>query len=312
MIKRKKWSKKDDIILKKHYPKSSKKDLMDSLPGRTWDAIKIRAGKFKIKREVNDNRNCDLTPLLKDENISYYWIGFLLADGYFEKDRGRIILTISPKDHEHICKFSSFVSIDPKTLNKTTVSVMHKEIVDKIRKKFSIRERKSYNPPGINIWNMKDDLFLSLFIGYVDGDGSIGKQYKRDDSILRIKCHSSWIEILQEMSNKIYGMAGSPPTKPYIDGEGYVNLNISRASVLRFIKKKTLELALPYLERKWSNIDLGKISRTEMSGERKKRIFELLEDGKTRKEISEEVGVSGSYISQLKNRRQKDDGQGGT
>jgi hypothetical protein len=69
------------------------------------------------------------------------------------------------------------------------MGVMHKEIVEQIQIKFNIQENKTINPPKYIVPN--NYLGLSLIIGFIDGDGNINKQYKRQDGLIRIKCHSS-------------------------------------------------------------------------------------------------------------------------
>ena len=48
--------------------------------------------------------------LIKQNILSYYWMGFLMADGYFDHVRKRISVVCSLKDKEHIKKFSQFIN----------------------------------------------------------------------------------------------------------------------------------------------------------------------------------------------------------
>ena len=49
-----KWSSVEVKILKKLYPKNSKFEVLEGLPDRSWDSIKVRASFLKIKRKINE------------------------------------------------------------------------------------------------------------------------------------------------------------------------------------------------------------------------------------------------------------------
>lgn len=92
-----------------------------------------------------------LERLLEETPEAYYWMGFLFADGHFDK-RNTIHLTISIKDKDHIEKYADFINY-PKnnirylsTTNSVAVSKSNKDIFLKIIEKFSISQRKSTNP----------------------------------------------------------------------------------------------------------------------------------------------------------------------
>ncbi|KKK80632.1 hypothetical protein LCGC14_2821530, partial [marine sediment metagenome] len=103
-----KWTQKENDVLYKHWKNSIKENILLMLPKRTWASIVIQSSKLKIKRELNPNKLCDLSGLLIDTPISFYWIGFLLADGHFSK-RHRVKLVLADKDIEHLNKFKQFV-----------------------------------------------------------------------------------------------------------------------------------------------------------------------------------------------------------
>ena len=185
--------------------------------------------------------------LLEESPESYYWIGFLLADGNFKN--GRIRLGLGIKDENHLlkfCKYINYFGSISKTAIKVSMGVMHKEIVEQIQEKFNIQENKTLNPPKYIIPN--NFLGLSLIVGFIDGDGNINKQYKRQDGLIRIKCHSSWFSILYQFSS-ILNCA-----QPYINKQGYVVLNIAKRSSIELLQSNIRQYTLPVLMRKWNKL----------------------------------------------------------
>lgn len=245
------WSKSEKDFISSNYEFGDERFIIDNLPNRTWDGIKIQASKMKIKRRKFSFKKNDLRFLLEEKLESYYWIGFLLADGYFSKDR--IKLTVARKDKDHIQKLAqscfSNVNSDLKT---STLSMQDTVLVKNIKDKFNINDRKTYNPCDLSCLNGKK--MFSLIIGFIDGDGCIKKQHKRKDCLLTIKCHGSWLESLDLFSNFISKKFQIKTPNSYLDKNGYAVINIGNNSLLRAMKKEAIENKLPFLERKWNKI----------------------------------------------------------
>ena len=153
------------------------------------------AGKKRAKRLS------DLSILLEDTPETFYWMGFLLADGHFEEKR--IIVGLSEHDREHLEKFAKYINYTGKLSvrkrephNSVYLSAMDSEVVVKLREKFDIKSNKTIEPPKTLKW-IPDDLFLCLMAGFIDGDGSI------NESSIRIKVHSVWFNILSEFCNRL-------------------------------------------------------------------------------------------------------------
>ena len=153
-----------------------------------------------------------LNKLLEDTPEAYYWIGYLLADGHFYTDK--IKFTQNGEDKLSVEKFKNYVNGScevkyDKILDSAIFSVMSKDIVPQIMRKFDIKSDKTYNPPHNEIFeNMDIDLLAYLFIGFVDGDGHIANLHNRPDYNLRIKVHSSWKDILNIFSERLFGLFG--------------------------------------------------------------------------------------------------------
>ncbi len=192
--------------------------------------------------------NCSV--LLNEDNLTYYWIGFILADGHIGKGV-RLKVALSNKDKDHIIKLQNFLSVE--TLREyptySEFSIMDTFSIRKFCKKFKIEQNKTEK--ACDISQVKGDLLKSLFIGFIDGDGYIGKQYKREDCCLFIKCHSAWLGNLNIFAKEYLGKESA-----YINKAGYANLNIGNNKILKELKQFAIINKLPVLERKWKNINL--------------------------------------------------------
>lgn len=202
------------------------------------------------RRKINNNLNI----LLNEDLESYYWIGFILADGHFNKN-GRLQITLSNIDEEHLKKFCKYISCDNflKRTNIVSVNAIMKEASLKIMEKFDIKNNKTYNPPSLEYYNkLENDKLISLICGFIDGDGNIKHQHNRKDCVLQIHLHSSWIHFLKMISITLTNKDFSKISK-----DGYSRLSITNNSILKKLKCQALNFNLPLLERKWEKIDLN-------------------------------------------------------
>lgn len=285
------WTKKEITYLENNYQFTDIEIIKENLSDRTWDAVKIMAAKKGIKRISNSLKKANLEILLEESELTYYWIGFLLADGHFSKTN-KIRICLSGKDKSHVDKFSKYISYRGDRINKNEICSMDYYIVPLIKKKFGIEERKTYKPPSVSKLNFKnDDLFVSMLIGFIDGDGCIQKQHKREDCKIVIKLYKSWLSVLQYMANRIYSVFEIEPPEARINNCGYASICISNFSILRYLKKKTTELDLPVLERKWNKINENNKTRQERVFEKYIKIKGLLKKGLSRNLVCEKLGI---------------------
>lgn len=251
-----------------------------------------------------------LHKLLEDTPEAYYWMGFIMADGTFVGNRLKVGLSI--KDGDLLKKLHSFLGYDNpiheydiklnNKLYKTCVfQVMDTHSTPLLKTKFDIKPRKTYNPPKTLKW-MEDDLLYSFIIGFIDGDGSITKQYNREDPLLRIKVHSNWLHILDEISYALSTDADVKVVKAKINSQGYANINLANHILLKRLKLRVIELKLPVLDRKWSLIDENYINKNEISEYRIKHVTAMMEAGFSNKRIREVLGLKKSALSNLQKR----------
>lgn len=259
---RKYWTTEEIELLKIHYPSMDKYQL-ENLFNRTWKAIKDKANKEKIYR-VKGNEG--LSILLENTPVSFYWVGFLLADGSFTNNG--LSLELSTKDIEHLKKFCSFIKttnfysrtrvLNDKEYYQCSTSVINTNIIPEIRKKFDISNNKTKNPPNISNYCFKDELILSLFIGFIDGDGSITKS-ENNSSRLRIETDIAWLDNLIVFETILYSYFNQCTRRTTgllskKTSRGSAKLEITNTQYLRELNNFAINNALPLLKRKWGII----------------------------------------------------------
>ncbi len=296
------WTTEEKELLNVNYENATNEELIALFPTRSWDAIKLMAGKLKLKRYYNISRQSSASILLKETPTAYYWLGFLMADGYFSKSR--IKLSLANLDVNHLELFGKFLGckVNRYKIN-SVVTLMDTKYIPLIKEKFEIDNQKTYNPCNIsNILNR--DLLISLVIGFIDGDGSIGYVHKRKDVNLRVKCHAVWLNNLQIMCNAIYNLSNENPINTKINTQGYANFTISNNTVIRALKQKALDLKLPIMVRKWDKINITQMSRYKTSKIQRDKVLDFIRNNPSLKatQVAKMMSVSDAYVSVLKHK----------
>lgn len=216
-----------------------------------------------VKRHKTHKKH-NLEKLLHNSLESYYWVGFLLADGWMS-DNGELSLELSYKDSNHLDNFSNFVnytgfkqtrtykSKKETNLKSIKIAIRDKFIVDKLRKKFDIKTAKSYNPPTLKVFESLSEVELRcLIIGYIDGDGSMSKKKNNTKHInLKIACHRTWEGILKYFMTYI-----GESTRFNVCSRGLATINNGKYGELSLLKQFAVDNNLPIMQRKWKNINL--------------------------------------------------------
>ena len=280
---------------KRYCIKCGKEKVYNSLESFNANKNSLLCRSCSRKIVQNKNNPNKLEKLLEESAESYYWVGYLLADAHFYKNY-RVSFSQNNEDKISVEKFKKY--IETKTpihyknsngIDKASISVMNVDAIKKLMEKFDIKNDKTYNPPHKSIFEEMDkDMLSYLFIGFVDGDGNIGNLYKRKDFQLRIKTHSSWFDILDIFSKRIFGLENH--TK--INNQGYADLQIGDTQLLKQFKKKYVNnLKFEPLNRKWDVIDLNYISRNERAKIDFESVCSLYECGYKPKEICQELNL---------------------
>lgn len=300
---KRKWTFEENNYLKINYRYEDKNNIIENI-NRTWEAIKIQSSKLNLKRDNFIQRHSKMENLLNDSNESYYWMGFLLADGHFDMNNFRIHLILKESDKNHLKLFSKF--LEYKNFDSCVLEFKNKYIFNDVCNKFYIyNSNKTYNPIDFYKFNFNDDQILSLIIGFIDGDGSINKIYKRKDCSLSLHIHSSWLNNLIFIEDFIYKYFSVKKNKilSKIGNDNYAKLIFSNSIILTNIKKELNSLNIPYMKRKWDIIDENFISRPNQTIINKQKVYELYHKLFDVKEISNilnlKISLVYSYIRDL-------------
>ena len=240
--------------LKENYSNKRKVAIIEDL-GLSWRYIQKKAHLFGLKREFSEhsNRKNDLSKLLKLDNISCYWIGFLLADGHISK-KNTLIINLSIKDLDYFKNIENHlkITLDIKLKEKTNsffIVLYDAFVIVKLKKIFFWTNNKTKNPPIIPNFLTNDQLF-SLIIGFIDGDGSIGEKGE-----IAIRCDLSWKKILEDFHLFLTGYHKDA----YVTKDNLSLIVISKKRILKKIKQRILNLSLPIMKRKWSKLKIDNI-----------------------------------------------------
>jgi hypothetical protein len=258
-------------ILKRKYSKTKICELVKILNINSVYILQ-KASQLKLKKDplLIRAKNSDMSVLLINKLETFYWIGYLLADGCFYDNR-----LISVSDHEtsdkHLKKlsvflktklnknkiFSGYRNYSKKLVNINIISCSDKNLVPKIMKKFDIQSRKTYNPPDFSKYNFTDNQFLSLIIGFIDGDGCICDRKNSSGVDIRLALHSSWINNLTFINNFLNKLIKDVPSNSArITNRGFSDLMISKQKIIIMMKNFIVKNNLPNMERKWDKIKL--------------------------------------------------------
>lgn len=220
-----------------------------------------------------------------------------MADGHFYK-RGTIKLHLANRDVLQVVKYGQFINYTGRA-KPNVISIMNPSVVWAVSSKFRISNRKTSEPCDLSqITNL--DLLFSLFVGFFDGDGTIYRRKGRTRSAA-IKTHGAWLGNLSLFEKFLYCYFDKyrkyHTNLARLNGRGYALLLLSDLSLLAAMKRKALELRLPLMERKWDLIDENiKFSSHEKSKRRFNEVIEMLNVGKTNKEIANILGVTENAV----------------
>lgn len=265
-----KWTPDKIQLLMDEYPSGDKNKLCDIL-GIERKTLKCAAKRFGVKCKLRPNgrtpREFRAKQLLCDELESYYWHGFIMADGHISKS-GTIAITLAERDTSHLIKFKDFLKIDQKITHKTTKTIYSNDTrsssiivsdidtCEKFKELYSVGSTKTTQPPDMSSLNTKDK-FIAFFIGFFDGDGCFDIRKDYGAVCMKIECHPNWHQTLGIISNKLKEFFDIQSSLKFTN-RGYSCFRIYKYN--NFIKFKNFILmhSIPALKRKWDYIDIDK------------------------------------------------------
>ena len=282
----KKWTKEDIDYLYENYPYGSKEIIINHLD-RDWSSIRNKTFKLKIKRFIFNPIKSNCNNLINESNEAYYWLGFIIADGHFNKNN-QLQINIGEKDIKHLQLLNNFLGYENE-LSKPKLCINYKSIKLWLETKLKITSDKTYSPSDLSL--LSGDKLFSFIIGFIDGDGSIDMK-----GYLHIKCHSSWLDNLNFM---ISFLTNNEYNSGIINSEGLASIHLTKINTMNSIKTKIILLNLPFLKRKWDRV---KKSRTEKYDELKKECFKLFEAGFLPKEIIKQKKIGRDFTYRIYNK----------
>lgn len=240
------WTQDKIQLLIEKYPLNGTKEL-SNLFGISPSAVKAMAKRLKIKC-LKDKNLYKLKPLLEETNEIYYWLGFIMSDGYISP-KGELKFTLSINDLEHLEKLSVLLNVNLLVKDK----ICHLSCKDAkygilLRNKMNIQGQKTYIPPSLNFLNSKEK-FLSFLAGFIDGDGMVGYRNNKP-YLLRIMIHSNWFDNLNFIKQELLKYYNFSITVSYTK-KGYSYLSMSTSKHILKLKEEFIKLQLPILKRKW-------------------------------------------------------------
>lgn len=304
-----KWTPEKIQLLKDEYPLGNKDLLAEKLQISRL-TLKYAAKRFKVKSKL-DIRSYNLKILKNNSCISLYWHGFIMADGYVNKN-GQVKVALSKSDDTHLIALYNYVnsgSIKNYTYPTTYNSITHRidftcsdiDFCNYYLELYSIISPKTYNPPNLKSLELDKKLFISFLIGLIDGDGCI--DYRKSSYSLKIELYKNWFDNLKWISEKLFLWFGIE-SNVKISSRGYAILRINKTEHVNTLKRISLELNLPILKRKWDLVSINFISKKNIIRLSIDKICMWLTEGWTLREISTELGIKENTLkTRLKERK---------
>jgi len=245
------WNEQELSFLLENYNKLSNNELAIFL-NRTSFAINRKLNILKLKKSkethYKDIYKENLKNLLDENPISYYYMGYLLADGNFSNG---LSLEVSINDIEHMENFLKYIECDSKIYkrrNCCAISISDRKNMNSIKDKFDIFNNKTIYPPSNKIYDKFEfNKLLSLIIGFIDGDGHIRKSPSLQ---ITIQLHHSWFSFLELILSKINTIK-KINTKVRLDSRGYATLTICGIDIFNKLNEFIDDNKLQILKRKW-------------------------------------------------------------
>lgn len=122
---------------------------------------------------------------------SYYWAGFIAADGNIARKTRILTLGLARKDEHHLQQFKSDINFigpirqgDTRGFGYSVMTVNNPKLVNTLQRKFNITPKKSLT---LTFPTLSKEFVNFFILGYIDGDGTIGLHKSRNgNKVLRI------------------------------------------------------------------------------------------------------------------------------
>ena len=214
---------------------------------------------FQIGHKLNDIysiRVNSLDKLIEDESLqTFYWIGFLLADGsFYNESEFEFGLKDSDKDVlEEFGKYINYVGEirHRESTNSNRIYFSNSLSIPKFMSKYGFNFNKTYNPNDFNYFkSYSKEQLLSLLIGIVDGDGSISINGTEYANQITITAHNRW----ESFYKNLFEFLEIEWHCTKRDNCNTISIRICKREYCLMLKRFILNNKLFYLQRKWNKI----------------------------------------------------------
>jgi len=269
--------------LLENYSVKSKVEIQNDL-NLSWSYIQKLACLNGIKRTSNESPNdWRYKKLINyNDNISMYWIGFMIADGHISKKKN-IQINISIKDKLHLLKITEHIGNISINLTDSQIraTINDRRTTSVLSNDFKWLSNKTKNPIEIPKIISEDSLF-SLIIGFIDGDGTINKK-----GHIFVKCDGSWKNNLEYF---YYILTGEKKVFN-LTSDGLSIIYILKFKNLIQIKERAKLLNLPIMSRKWDRIE-NKVFKSD----KYEIVKTLLKEGNSIKETIDKTNFGQTLV----------------
>lgn len=214
---------------------------------------------FKAGHHYNDlvKRSNSLNRLITEQTPqSFYWIGFLIADGSFYSG-GKFELGLAEKDLNVIEAFCEYISYNNKIMYREDTKsyrISFANSIDnpKFMEFYGFKQRKTYNPIDFEIYKQFDkSLLTALLIGIIDGDGHIGQNGSSNAYAIIITAHKVWEKFYSELCQCL----DIPEHIRSRKDSNTLTIGIYRQDIIINLKKFIDDNNLFCLQRKWDKLN---------------------------------------------------------
>lgn len=203
-------------------------------------------------------------------DTSYYWLGFLLADGHFRKigtKSTELSVELNAIDLNHLQKLLLFLgrNIDSFTTRKRQTALVSYiqehvsfricdyDVLPKLTSYFNIVSNKTEIAPSVDCYkHINKDFLICLLIGFIDGDGYVRGRKSTCDG--KIEGKKSWFAFYVFLNSLLTKSTVKLVHRDDKKSKDFSVLYLSSQDVkYLFTFAKTHNL--PILKRKWESVE---------------------------------------------------------
>lgn len=265
-LRNRRWTKEEDDIMRNDYHLTNTKELAKKL-NRSASSVVLRARKLNLNKSNSIYRKTNCRKLLDGSLQSMYWIGFILADGHITANY-KLKIALSSTDISHLKQLALYINanVHTKPYGKNSFNIIGEQCyisvkdIDNIKmlaENYQIQKNKTKMPPNFQMYNLTNDQWIALIIGFIDGDGSITTAKRISSPInIKFKNHKSWLMNLHVIKNKLCEITNiNSKMNAKINSNGYASLTISDNRIITQLKKFIITNNICALSRKWNQIN---------------------------------------------------------